>query len=120
MPRKKFKVKYGVDIDVEENDDDSQAPLGQLFKTSLCSNCRHQGDCAFLMKASRPIFECELHECGLSEKPRLLLVRKMPESTVPEAREESSLLGLCITCENLNECNLPRPFSGVWECEEYC
>jgi hypothetical protein len=30
-----------------------------------------------------------------------------------------TLLGLCINCENLRGCNLPKPAAGVWMCEEY-
>jgi hypothetical protein len=41
-----------------------------------------------------------------------------PADEQPESGEAP--LGLCINCENLRGCNLHKPASGVWMCEEYC
>ena len=120
MASKKFKIAYGVDQKVEEDPDGTRTLVEQLIQKSLCSNCKHQGDCVFLSKTCEPILECELYECGLSEKPRLMVVKKsgVPAETQPES--DDSLLGLCINCENQRGCNLPKHPGGVWMCEEYC
>jgi hypothetical protein len=120
MANKKFKVIYSVDQRVEEDDDRARMQMEQLIQGSLCSNCKHQGDCVFLGKACSPILECELYECGLSEKPRLTVVKKSCAPVEVQPESDNALLGLCINCENLKGCNLPRPASGVWMCEEYC
>lgn len=120
MASKKLKVTYKVDQGVEEEDDKLQMMLEQLIQQSLCSNCRHQGDCAFLQKSGRPILECELYECGLSEKPRLRVVKKTCASAEEQPESDDAPLGLCINCENLRGCNLSKPSGGVWMCEEYC
>lgn len=120
MAGKKFKVTYGVDQQVAEDQERALMQMEQLVQESLCSNCRHQGDCAFLAKACAPILDCELYECGLSEKPRLTVVKKSCAPAAELSESEDSLLGLCINCENLKGCNLPKPAGGVWMCEEYC
>ena len=119
MASKKFKVNYGVDQRVEEDDNSARMLMEQLIQGSLCSNCKHQGDCAFLGKACSPILECELYECGLSDKPRLMLVKKTCAPAEAQPESDDALLGLCINCENLRGCNLPKPAGGVWMCEEY-
>jgi len=119
MTNKKFKVTYGVDQRGDEYDDSARMQMEQLIQGSLCSNCKHQGDCAFLGKACSPIQECELYECGLSEKPRLRVVKKTCAPAEAQSESDDSLLGLCINCENLRGCNLPKPTGGVWMCEEY-
>jgi hypothetical protein len=119
MASKKFKANVSADQGLEEERERMQLQMEQLVQASLCANCRHLGDCTFLSKACSPIQNCELYECGLSEKPRLVVARK-PCASVEEPEIEDGLLGLCTTCENLKGCNLPRPASGVWMCEEYC
>jgi hypothetical protein len=119
MAGKNFKVAYGVDQRVKEDNDRIQLQMEQLVHESLCSNCRHQGDCAFLSKACTPILNCELYECGLSEKPRLMVVKKTCAASEGQPESDDALLGLCINCENLRGCNLPKSLGGVWMCEEY-
>jgi hypothetical protein len=119
MASKKLKATYSVDRIAEDERERAQQQMEQLVKASLCANCRHLGDCTLLAKACCPVQNCELYECGLSEKPRLVVVKKT--CTAVEAPvNEDDLLGLCINCENLKSCNLPKPASGVWMCEEYC
>ncbi len=119
MPSKKLKVPCRASRSLEEEREREQRQMEQLVEASLCANCRHLGDCTFLSKACSPVQNCELYECGLSEKPRLVVVKKTCAS-VEAPENEGDLLGLCITCENLKSCRLPKPASGVWMCEEYC
>jgi len=119
MASKKFKVSYGVDQSVEEDNARAQELMEQLIQESLCSNCKHQGGCAFLQKACTPILECELYECGLSEKPRLMVVKKPCATAEALPESDDALMGLCVNCENVRDCNLPKAASGVWMCEEY-
>jgi len=119
MANKNVRATYRADRSLEDDRERAQRQMEQLVQASLCANCRHLGDCAFLSKACSPVQNCELYECGLSEKPRLVVVKKTCAS-VEEPKNEADLLGLCITCENLKSCNLPKPASGDWMCEEYC
>jgi hypothetical protein len=120
MENKKFRAASLVSSADAEDDYRAQMLMEQLIQGSLCSNCKHQGGCAFLQKACAPILECELHECGVSEKPRLMVVKKTgaPHEALPDS--DDALLGLCINCENVRDCKLPKDPGGVWMCEEYC
>lgn len=118
MASKKFKATCSAGLSSEEERERVQLQMEQLVQASLCTNCRHLGDCSFLSKACSPVQNCEIYECGLPDKPRLVVVKKACASVeAPEA--EDGLLGLCITCENLKGCNLSKSASGVWMCEEY-
>jgi hypothetical protein len=119
MASKNFKATCSADRNLEEERERAQRDMEQLVEASLCVNCRHLGDCTFLSKACSPVQNCELYECGLSEKPRLVVVKKTC-AAVEAPVNEDDLMGLCLTCENLQSCNLPKPASGVWMCEEYC
>jgi hypothetical protein len=105
---------------VEAVDSTELQQAEQLFNASLCANCRHQSDCGFLPRASAPIFECELYECGPAGKPRLVVVKTADSQLSLQGDEPEALLGLCMNCENMAGCNLPKPAGGVWMCEEYC
>jgi hypothetical protein len=91
MASKKFNVTYGIDQRVEEDDDRMRILMEQLIQESLCSNCKHQGDCVFLQKACTSIVECELYECGLSEKPSLRVVKKKPVRPPTSSRKAARL-----------------------------
>ena len=48
------------------------------------------------------------------------MVVKRPCGPAAEIGDEAEApLGLCMNCENLDGCNLPKPPGGVWMCEEY-
>lgn len=117
MTPKSYKATYGATQQVEEASAAERQQVEDLINASLCANCRHQSDCGFLPKACTPILECELYECGLSERPRLIVVKKACAAAAAE--EAEAPLGLCTNCENLQGCNLPKPQGGVWMCEEY-
>jgi hypothetical protein len=119
MASKNFNATFSVDRSLENERERAQRQMEQLVQAGLCANCRHLGDCAFLSKACSPVQNCELYECGPSEKPRLVVVKKTCTS-IEAPENEADLLGLCITCDNLKSCNLSKPASGVWMCEEYC
>lgn len=119
MASKNVKATYSADRSRDDELERAQQRMDQLVQASLCANCRHIGDCAFLSKACSPIQNCEMYECGLSEKPRLVVVKKTC-AAVEEPESRIAPAGLCITCENLNSCNLPKSPGGVWMCEEYC
>jgi hypothetical protein len=119
MSPKTYKVTYGATQRVEEADPAERQQVEELINASLCANCRHQSDCGFLPKACAPIQECELYECGLSDRPRLMVVKRPCGPAAEIGDEADAPLGLCMNCENLDGCNLPKPPGGVWMCEEY-
>ena len=120
MATRNYKVNSVGEAKVEESHDEAGALMEKLLYASLCSNCRNQNDCVFLMKAGEPIIECEMYECGSSSRPRLSVVKRNLAAAAAALPEEDNLMGLCVNCDNLKVCQLPKPQSGVWNCEEYC
>ena len=120
MATRTYKVNSVGEAKVEESHNETEALMEKLLDASLCSNCRNQSDCVFFMKAGEPIIECEMYECGSSSRPRLSVVKRNLAATAAELPEEDNLMGLCVNCDNLKVCQLPKPQSGVWNCEEYC
>jgi hypothetical protein len=119
MAEMNFKINYESVSQSEIDWDESEQRMERLMAASLCANCKHQSDCVYLLKASSPIIECELHECGLSSKPRLAVVKMQILSDTAEQIAANEPLGLCINCANLRICMLPKHEGGVWHCEEY-
>jgi hypothetical protein len=120
MAKTELKINYDLVSPIEDERHAAAQFMEGLIAASLCANCKHQAECVYLKKACSPILECELHECGLSAKPRLTAVKKQPRPNAQEEYCEDEILGLCVNCDNLKGCNLPKHPGGVWYCEEYC
>lgn len=119
MASRKLQSTRGIDPSVKADEERALNLMEALIQESLCANCKLQGDCVYLQKACAPVQACELYECGLSERPRLRVVKKPGAAVAEPPESDDPLLGLCVNCENLRGCNLPRPAGGVWMCEEY-
>ena len=119
MADRNYKIKYETVSQMEIKRDEPAQHMEWLMAASLCANCKHQSDCVYLLKAASPIIECELHECGLSSKPQLVVAKKQVPSDTAEQLAADEPLGLCINCANLQVCMLPKHEGGNWYCEEY-
>ena len=119
MADRNYQIEYESVSKMEKKTDEPAQRMEQLIADSLCANCKHQSDCGYLLKASSPIIECELHECGLSSKPRLVVVKKQVPEGPAEHPAADEPLGLCMNCANFGICTLPKHEGGVWHCEEY-
>jgi hypothetical protein len=119
MATRTYKVNSVGEAKVEESHNEADALMEKLLDASLCSNCRNQSDCVFFMKADEPVIACEMYECGFSSKSRLSLVKGKLAAAVDALAEEDYPMGLCANCDNLKVCQMPKPQSGVWNCEEY-
>jgi hypothetical protein len=118
MANMNYNIKNELVSQLRKDRDESAQRAARQIAASLCANCKHQSDCVYLFKASGPIIECELHECGLSAKPRLVVVKKQLTPDMAEEPAADEPLGLCINCTNLPTCKLPKHEGGVWHCEE--
>lgn len=114
-----YQIKNESLSQLHHEQDESARRMEERIAASLCANCKHQSDCVYLLKASSPIIECELHECGLSSKPHLVVVKKQTPADPAEQLTADEPLGLCMNCENFGTCMLPKHEGGVWHCEEY-
>ncbi len=83
----------------------------------LCSTCVNAGFCIHLKARARGAVQCELFDQGAV----VVDVERVPSLAELVAREPSApCLGLCSTCDLVDQCMLARPQGGVWHCEEYC
>ena len=119
MANMNYNIKSESAAQLQKDRDESAQRAARLIAASLCANCKHQSDCVYLLKASSPIIECELYECGLSAQPRLVVVKKQVTSNMAEESAGDEPLGLCINCASSRTCRLPKHEGGVWHCEEY-
>lgn len=43
-----------------------------------------------------------------------------PAESMPESKKnEKTLMGLCVDCDNRNTCIFPKHEGGIWRCGEY-
>lgn len=89
----------------------------------LCMTCNQAWSCGYLARTEGPIWRCEeFDDSGPIEASGAAVV--VPD-TVTQAAEplehESSAKpqGLCVNCDNLSACGLPKDERGVLYCEEY-
>ena len=83
----------------------------------LCSTCNHAEACAGRSTPERPIFFCEEFDVFVSV-PAPQPGQAAP--TQPTKRQSTNEhTGLCMNCDNVGTCTLPKPEGGVWHCEEY-
>ena len=108
-----------------ENDTAENADMPTPRKVQgLCLNCNHAATCVVPAQSSAPVWHCNEHECLAPycppSKPK---TDATPAATPgkPDACEKNlnHLMGLCTNCDNQASCTLPRPESGVWQCNEY-
>jgi hypothetical protein len=69
-----------------------------------CNTCVFYIDCSHRISSDKFILHCQDFQS---------VDRKAVEPAIEPAR------GLCSNCAKAAHCRLPRPFSGVWHCEEY-
>jgi len=83
----------------------------------LCSTCDHSKTCGGRSTAQHPILFCENFEAFVVASP----VAKAAAVSRRKSRRQvaGNCKGLCMNCENLQTCKMPRPEGGVWHCEEY-
>ncbi|NQV14572.1 hypothetical protein HQ531_03870 [bacterium] len=82
----------------------------------LCTTCNNLATCMNRLANGMVIWYCEEFD---DYKP--VKKRPAPPSTTSKSRGNgrSKLMGLCINCENGENCPHARKTGGVWYCEQY-
>lgn len=100
-----------ADVRIRMNSDDSDP------YRDLCSNCDNADACDGGTRPRRPIFFCESFEVfGAAPVMERDQDNPAPLRAAPSA---NGYAGLCMNCDNVRVCMLPKPEGGVWHCEEY-
>lgn len=80
------------------------------------------GSAPVMLADSSPPLPSELEWMDeYAERAAMQLPGQLVQSPVEELPEAGAprQLGLCTTCAHHQDCDFPRPESGVWRCEEY-
>ena len=88
----------------------------------LCSTCVHVSACAFRIQAGQAVWQCNEFDSHTDHAAPLGDDRERPDEKpdVPDASEPlQTVKGLCVNCEERDNCLRPRSPEGVWHCEEY-
>jgi len=84
----------------------------------LCSTCNHAPDCAYRLRARRPVMHCEEFD-GYQAPPARKESTVLPELTDCNAAESRKYQGLCVNCDFRETCINATSEGGVWHCENY-
>jgi len=82
---------------------------------SICTRCKNKGTCIIQEGAKIPILYCEKFELVPNQK-------NQEQNNTMETKEELSsteYTGLCINCDNKEDCNIRCETSVIWHCEKY-
>jgi len=83
----------------------------------LCSTCNHKKACGGRSTPERPILFCEQFDAS-APVPTAETARSVP--ALPKKRRAAGRRnGLCVNCENAENCTVAIPDGGIWHCEEY-
>jgi hypothetical protein len=84
-------------------------------RKNLCVNCKNTPECSFQKSATKPIQHCNEYEYipGGSGMSLASNANAMVE------KDSRQYKGLCMNCENREDCNRPKPEGGICHCEEY-
>lgn len=81
----------------------------------LCSTCEHAKVCIYARESKEPIMQCEEFFAGELPSDEFEFIRAPQSKTFYRA----DLKGICVNCENRDNCTFPKPDGGIWHCEEY-
>lgn len=97
---------------------------GRFYK-DLCFTCNHVQICTSKANRQGAVWFCEEfddHVPTVEEDDMGNEFRIIPpwQDSNPIDTGVVKFKGLCINCENRNDCPRSRVEGGIWHCEEYC
>jgi hypothetical protein len=86
----------------------------------LCLTCNNYLNCTFTRDPKRPVLFCEEFDDFTAPIVNVTRLSAFSDNRPDDGEKDTDKYkGLCVNCENRTTCNLPKPASGVWHCEEY-
>lgn len=101
-------------IETEDGDAANFCQLPGLLESA--AKAPAPGEATPLVRESSEWVIDEYAEIAAMQMPGLLVE---PIAMTGESEDRAAARGLCATCAHRDDCNFPRPSSGVWRCEEY-
>ena len=90
----------------------------------LCSTCIHKTICTLHKNYAKPVWHCnEYDDFVLTPKNNPVKEKEPKKKSMPTHSKENDdsekYKGLCVNCDNRENCLRPMPDEGIWHCEEY-
>ena len=82
---------------------------------SICASRKNEETCILLKDAKSPILHCEEFELV----PTQMNQEQNNRAETKEELSSTEYTGLCINCDNREECNIRCKTSVIWHCEKY-
>jgi hypothetical protein len=82
--------------------------------STLCNTCDHFNACTY-QDDEKGIIQCELFENESATLTNLTIESHIKE----DAPLPVDMKGICMNCDKLLDCKLPKAPAGIWHCEEY-
>lgn len=95
-----------------------------IESVGLCSTCNNSSFCVYRARRGFDALFCDMFDIRSASSVRGDGYRSAETATTDaRAGDEESVTatyaGLCVNCENRENCLMPKPETGVWHCEEY-
>ena len=82
---------------------------------SICTSCKNVETCIYLKDANSPILHCKEFELV----PTQISQEQNNKVEIKDELCSIEYTGLCIICDNRDECDVRCKTSVIWHCEEY-
>lgn len=80
----------------------------------LCSTCGYSDGCTLRNTPEWPVLFCEEFDSSIPG-----MTSDYPVTFQSMANAPDGYIGLCMNCDNRDECRFRKPEGGIWNCEEY-
>lgn len=111
----------------EKHANTTKTALVEEEYNDICATCNHLKICVNQHKRIRPVWFCEEFDDYVPAekiKVKIPVQKSKPKdkyqiSSDKKNTQSQTLKGLCVDCENRDNCSLKKTNGGVWHCEEY-
>ena len=86
----------------------------EIIRKSICSTCNEMEKCFSNRSVTEPVFFCEEFNNSVHAQNKSI---KNDEESVKENTDNKT--GLCINCDNKENCTIRNDNAVIWHCEEY-
>jgi hypothetical protein len=108
-------------MNVVTKKEESRVAASDARAMGICSTCNQVDTCTGRETWVGPVYHCEEFDDHVetAHQSQLRAVASESVDAASTAPGASSRQGLCINCDQRDECSFPIPEGGVWHCEEY-
>ncbi|MBN1980975.1 MAG: hypothetical protein JW795_05555 [Chitinivibrionales bacterium] len=91
-----------------------------MHDRGLCNTCLYGEKCLYSHDFSMPRNYCEQFQLMTEGQEKDMPLNHASKDTdIGEIAASDSIKGLCVNCENKQNCVMSKTEGGIWRCEEY-